>query len=181
MRLNFWFSVFLPIFLPAILFGADQPSVYVLPYAKTASYKLLQGYNGPWGHEEHAAYAYDFQMPIGTAVHAVRSGTVVHVVEKNVDSTRKPGEENVIVIGHEDGTFARYYHLTKDGAKVKVGDEVKQGQLIGLSGDSGASAGPHLHFDVTEKCFEWGCQTIQIEFQNAKENPLRQGVSYESL
>ena len=92
-----------------------------------------------------------------------------------------PGEENVIVIKHSDETFGRYYHLTKGGALVSVGDKVSQGDKIGLSGNSGASAGPHLHFDVTVKCYEWGCQTIRIEFKNAKENPLEQGEVYESL
>jgi murein DD-endopeptidase MepM/ murein hydrolase activator NlpD len=156
----------------------DNFSEYVLPYAESSKHKLLQGYNGPWGHEAHAAFSYDFQMPIGTPVHAARSGKVVHIEEKFQDATRKPGEENVIVVMHEDGTYGRYYHLTQNGASVEVGDRVKQNQRIGASGDSGASAGPHLHFDVTKDCFEWGCQTIEIKFQNVKENPLKQGQIY---
>jgi murein DD-endopeptidase MepM/ murein hydrolase activator NlpD len=171
----FAFSVFL--FFAFSVVG-DETAEYVLPYPETQAYKVLQGYNGPWGHEGHAAYAYDFQMPIGTPVHAARGGKVVHVVQHHKDSTRKGGEENVIVIKQEDGTYARYYHLTQNGSKVAAGDEVKQNQLIGLSGDSGASAGPHLHFDVTKECFDWGCQTIEIRFRNTKENPLRQGASY---
>ncbi len=157
---------------------AGESSRYVLPYAQTTSFKLLQGYNGPWGHEGHAAFAYDFQMPIGTPVHAARAGEVVHLEERHIDSTRKAGEENVVVIRHDDGTFARYYHLTQNGVKVAVGDRVKQNAVIGLSGDTGASAGAHLHFDVTQGCFKWGCQTIKIEFHNVKENPLQQGKSY---
>ncbi|HSE98038.1 MAG TPA: M23 family metallopeptidase [Blastocatellia bacterium] len=118
-------------------------------------------------------------MPIGSPIIAARSGEVVHVVESNNDATRKPGEENVVVIKHSNGTFARYYHLTKDGAIVKVGDLVKQGEKIALSGDSGASAGPHLHFDVTKSCYEWGCETIRFEFEDVKVNPLKQGEVYE--
>jgi murein DD-endopeptidase MepM/ murein hydrolase activator NlpD len=95
-----------------------------------------------------------------------------------MDSTRKAGEENVIVIRHRDGTYGRYYHLTHNGARVAVGDDVKENQVIGLSGDSGASAGPHLHFDVTKDCYNWGCQTIQMNFRDTKENPLKQGNSY---
>jgi murein DD-endopeptidase MepM/ murein hydrolase activator NlpD len=154
---------------------------YTLPYSKGAAYKLLQGYDGPYGHKGHSQYAYDFQMPIGTPVLAARSGEVVKVVEQNNDSTRKPGEENLIVIKHSDGSFGRYYHLTKEGVLVAMGDRVKQGDKIGLSGDSGASAGPHLHFDVTRECYDWGCQTISVEFENVKENPLKQGEVYESL
>jgi murein DD-endopeptidase MepM/ murein hydrolase activator NlpD len=161
-----------------LLFASESSPSYFLPYSEGSSYKILQAYNGPWGHEGHAAFAYDFQMPIGTEVHAARSGKVVHLVERNKDSTKKPGEENVVVIQHEDGTYARYYHLTQNGVKVGVGDQVKHKQLIALSGDSGASAGAHLHFDVTKDCYEWGCQTIEIQFANVKDNPLKVGNSY---
>jgi murein DD-endopeptidase MepM/ murein hydrolase activator NlpD len=166
------------IFLQTVALVAEESSKYLLPYPETTKYKLLQGYEGPWGHEAHAAFAYDFQMPIGTPVHAARSGKVVHVEQGHKDSTRKGGEENVVVIQHDDGTFARYYHLTQNGAKVALGESVKQKQVIGLSGDSGASAGPHLHFDVTRDCFKWGCQTIKMEFHNTKENPLKAGEVY---
>jgi murein DD-endopeptidase MepM/ murein hydrolase activator NlpD len=117
-------------------------------------------------------------MPIGSPIIAARSGEVVHVVEVHDNGTRKPGEENVVVIKHSDGTFGRYYHLTKEGVLVTVGQSVKQGQRIALSGDSGASAGPHLHFDVTKDCYEWGCQTIRFEFGNVRVNPLKQGEVY---
>lgn len=162
----------------------EKPSTrarYLLPFPRGNEIKLLQGYNGPYGHKGAAEFAYDFQMPIGSPVLAARAGEVVKVVKNNNDATRVPGEENVVVIKHSDGTFARYYHLTKDGVLVALGRTVKQGGRIALSGDSGASAGPHLHFDVTKDCFEWGCQTIPIEFANAKENPLKQGEVYEAV
>lgn len=154
---------------------------YILPYPEGSSYKLLQGYDGPYGHKGHAEFGYDFQMPIGSPIIAARGGDVVRVVESNNDGTRVAGEENVVVIKHSDGTFARYYHLTKEGALVSIGMKVAQGGKIALSGDSGASAGPHLHFDVTKDCFDWGCQTIKIEFSNVKVNPLKQGEVYEPL
>ena len=154
---------------------------YILPYPEGNNYKLLQGYDGPYGHKGHTEFAYDFKMPIGSPVIAARAGDVVKVVESNQDGTRKPGEENVVVIRHSDGTFARYYHLTKDGALVSVGDKIVQGAKIALSGNSGASAGPHLHFDVTKDCHDWGCQTVKTEFTNVNENPLKQGQMYEPV
>ncbi|WP_277619852.1 M23 family metallopeptidase [Chryseobacterium angstadtii] len=47
---------------------------------------------------------------------------------------------------HPDGTFAQYYHLKQNGVKVNIGDQVKKGDVIGLSGNTGWSKGPHLHF-----------------------------------
>ena len=158
------------------MIGSPNAEDYGLPFEATASHELLQGYNGKLGHAGRNAFAYDFQMPIGTPVFAARAGKVIFVEERKKDATRKPGDENYVVIQHSDGTYARYYHLTKKGVKVNVGDEVTQNQLIALSGDSGASAGPHLHFDVTTGCFQWGCQTIQVNFQNLQ-NPLQEGKS----
>jgi len=57
--------------------------------------------------------------------------------------------------------------------QMPIGIEV----LAARGGDSGASAGPHLHFDVTKECFDWGCQTIKVEFENVKENPLKAGLT----
>lgn len=154
---------------------------YRLPYPVGVSWLLLQGYNGPYGHEGKAAYAYDFKMPVGSAVLAARSGKVVKTEGRYEDANRKAGQENFIFIDHGDGTFGRYYHLTKDGALVAAGARVKVGDPIGKSGDTGASAGPHLHFDVTRDCPEWGCQTVPISFENSSENPLTTGKTYKAL
>lgn len=151
---------------------------YALPFSRKFESKLLQGNDGPYGHQGHSRYAYDFQMPIGTPVLAARAGEVVHVVASHPDGTRKPGQENVVVIRHDDKTYSRYYHLSTNGAAVSVGQRVKQGQKVGLSGDSGASAGPHLHFDVTKDCFEWGCQTVTVQFAGTGDHPLKMGTTY---
>jgi murein DD-endopeptidase MepM/ murein hydrolase activator NlpD len=154
---------------------------FVLPYPVGSSYPVIQGNGGEWGHTDTEQYAYDFEMAVGTPVVAARSGRVVAVEERHEDGNRTPGEENYVFIRHDDATFSRYYHLSREGVLVDEGERVKRGQQIGLSGNTGASAGPHLHFDVTTGCPEWGCQTIEIQFSNASENPLRQGESYEAL
>lgn len=153
---------------------------YVLPFGDAESHTLLQGYNGPYGHTGKLAFAYDFKMPIGTAVAAARGGVIAKVESRYADANRTPGQENYVVVSHGDGTFARYYHLTKDGALVSVGQRVSRGEIIGRSGDTGASAGPHLHFDVTRDCAEWGCQTVAMSFRNAPENPLVAGKKYQA-
>jgi murein DD-endopeptidase MepM/ murein hydrolase activator NlpD len=52
------------------------------------------------------------------------------------------------MVRHTDRAVARYIHLTLNGALVEVGEAVTQGQRVGLSGNSGESTAPHLHFDV---------------------------------
>lgn len=151
---------------------------YLLPFPPGDSLRLIQGPGGPWGHVDALAHAYDFVMPIGSPVVASRGGTVVATEGRFNDGTREPGQENFVFIAHGDSTFARYYHLTTGGPSVRVGDVVRAGQVIGRSGNSGASAGPHLHFDVTRGCAEWGCPTVPIAFVNAGADSLVQGRWY---
>ena len=56
------------------------------------------------------------------------------------------GYGNYIVIKHSNGTQTLYAHLSK--VSVSVGDEVNTGEVIGKSGNTGRSTGPHLHFEV---------------------------------
>ena len=151
---------------------------YQLPFPVGDSARLIQGNNGPYGHEGHAAYAFDFIMKIGSPVVAARGGSVVAIEERFPDATRKPGEENFVIVHHGDSTYSRYYHLTTDGALVGVGDSVRAGDVIARSGDSGASAGAHLHFDVTRACYRWGCSTIPIAFANVSPDSLVPGRYY---
>jgi murein DD-endopeptidase MepM/ murein hydrolase activator NlpD len=71
------------------------------------------------------------------------------------------------VILHNDGTTGEYYHLQHNGAFVKVGNSVAQGQQIGLSGNTGHTTMPHLHFGVY-RAAEWGnTQSIPVRFESA--------------
>jgi len=158
--------------------ASSRSSSYRLPYPPGAEYKVIQGNGGRWGHSGAAEFAYDFVMPKGSPVAAARGGVVVKTESRFADDTRKPGEENYVFVRHGDGTFGRYYHLTTGGALVSAGQRVRAGDIIGRSGNSGASAGAHLHFDVTRECPEWGCQTVFARFTDVPENPLREGATY---
>lgn len=127
----------------------DKDFEYYLPFQNTESYKVDQGYNGKISHFNENAL--DFSMPVGTKIMAARGGLVVKVIDinsKNCGSQDCAKYNNFITILHDDGTFAEYAHIKLNGAKVKVGDKVTQGQLIALSGNVGWSTGPHLHFVV---------------------------------
>ncbi len=149
--------------------GDPAESPLVLPFEVGKRFQINQGYCPPdprWGH--HNWFALDFEMPIGTKVVAARSGQVIFIEERYTDGNRQPGQENHIFILHDDGTVAQYTHLTKNGALVSPGDMVAQGQVIGLSGDTGASIGPHLHFVVYRGRNDFSRQySIPVNFKNA--------------
>lgn len=88
----------------------------------------------------HDGNAVDFGAPVGTTVHATKAGTVL--IAKG--SGYNGGYGNMIVINHTDGSQTLYAHLSK--VNVSVGDTVEQNETIGLSGNSGYSTGPHLHY-----------------------------------
>ncbi len=81
----------------------------------------------------------DLRARTGTRVYAAMSGKVIY-------AGRYGGYGNVVIIQHSGGFTTRYGHLLR--VKVRVGRRVKRGQLIALSGNSGVSTGPHLHFEI---------------------------------
>ncbi|MFO0708611.1 MAG: peptidoglycan DD-metalloendopeptidase family protein [Sandaracinus sp.] len=95
----------------------------------------------------------DFPVPIGTSVAAAAAGTVVHAEDghANNGSLRNHdggGFGNHVIISHADGRTTLYAHLSPGSVRVRRGQHVECGQQIGLSGHSGHSTGPHLHFEV---------------------------------
>ena len=76
-----------------------------------------------------------------SSVYAVKAGTVITSQYSN-------SYGHYVVISHGSGNTSLYAHLTS--RKVKVGDTVKQGQVVGITGSTGASTGPHLHFELRE-------------------------------
>ena len=163
----------------------DDDHLYALPYGSGKSYRVLQGYNSRFSHTGLEAYAVDFDMPEGTPVHAARAGVVARVEESHSIGCWRDGcgrYANYIVVLHNDGTTGEYYHLQYMGALVEVGDSVSRGQKIGLSGNTGHSTMPHLHFAVY-RATDWGnTQSIPVRFQGANgtiKRP-RRGARYEA-
>jgi murein DD-endopeptidase MepM/ murein hydrolase activator NlpD len=146
----------------------DSSYVYGLPFENGKAHLLVQGYFGKFSHKERAAL--DFKMPRGTKILATRDGVVTRVKEDGEKGGWKREYRphgNNIIIQHADNTRSGYWHLQKNGALVNVGDTVKKGQVIGLSGKTGYTAFPHLHFIVwTSKTGQW--QQIATRFETSK-------------
>lgn len=163
-------------------------SEYRLPWSCGERYFITQGNAGDMcdrhdgDHVKTQAYAWDFALPRHTPVVASRGGVVT--VAKNVvgpgqkcydgcDSAFGTAEfaaccsecllvSNRVNVRHDDGTVATYWHL--DVATVQLGQVVRAGELLGYSGTSGCSTGPHLHFQVMDSCPAGYCQSQPILF-----------------
>lgn len=125
----------------------DSDYKYDLPFQKGKSFTVHQGYNGTFSHQNENSL--DFTMPEGTEILAAREGKVIDAVQSNnsgCPSVNCANQANYISILHSDGTIAQYFHLKQNGVKVKIGDTVNKGDIIGLSGNTGWTNGHHLHF-----------------------------------
>jgi len=145
----------------------DDDYLYMLPYASGTSYRVIQGFDSRFSHSGVEQFAVDFKMDIGTPVHAAREGTVARIEESHDKGCWEDGcgqYANFIVVMHDDGTTGEYYHLKKDGALVDVGDRVEAGQKIGLSGNTGHTALPHLHFAVYKATRRALPQSVPVTF-----------------
>jgi murein DD-endopeptidase MepM/ murein hydrolase activator NlpD len=97
----------------------------------------------------------DFEVPYGTDVYATGDGTVIE------SGWNSGGFGNCIVIDHGYGLQTVYGHLSD--IKVTKGQNVKRGDLIGISGSSGLSSGPHLHYQVEQ----FGTHKNPVNFFNS--------------
>lgn len=83
----------------------------------------------------------DVAMPVGTKILAAGDGIV-----KRLSKTAHPQAGIYVEILHDNGMLTRYLHFSK--ALVNLNQRVKRGEVIGLSGNTGLSEGPHLHFEI---------------------------------
>jgi murein DD-endopeptidase MepM/ murein hydrolase activator NlpD len=121
--------------------GAPAQVLYRLPWPEGRSFIFGQAPGGMI--TTHATrdslYAVDIPMPEGTPVLAARAGVVVQAEWRN----------GIVRVRHEDGTIATYVHFMHAGVVVEEGEQAEAGKLLGYSGTTGFSTGPHLHFGVT--------------------------------
>lgn len=114
--------------------GTIKPPTYIKPLYGG---RFSSGYGRRWGRMHRGV---DYACPIGTTVFASSAGTVVAA------GYNSGGYGNQVVISHPDGRMTRYAHNSK--LLVRIGQHVEQGEAIALSGNTGRSTGPHVHFEI---------------------------------
>jgi murein DD-endopeptidase MepM/ murein hydrolase activator NlpD len=130
----------------------DTSYVYGLPYEEGKSFFLIQAANSKMSHRGELSL--DFKMKSGSKICAARDGIVIRTKSDSREGGLKNefmSMGNHILILHPDSSVAKYWHLAYDGVRVQAGENVKKGQVIGISGNTGFSAFPHLHFQVQDK------------------------------
>ncbi len=114
--------------------------------------KIIQGNGGEVSHNDvYNRYAWDYGCPINTPIVASRNGIVSFCrINSNIGGPDRKflDDANQVRITHPDGTVSVYFHLSKNMSMVRKGEYVLQGELIGYSGTTGFSFGPHLHYTV---------------------------------
>ena len=147
----------------------DTSYIYSLPYPRGKCYLLVQAYDSRLSHRHEKAL--DFKMKEGTKFSAARDGIVIIVIQHfdrgGIRNKFLP-RGNHIAILHDDGTIGFYWHLKKNGSLVNVYDSVKKGQIIGLSGNTGFSLFPHLHFEVRRYDVHGNYEQLRTHFQTGK-------------
>jgi murein DD-endopeptidase MepM/ murein hydrolase activator NlpD len=163
----------------------DPDVVYLLPYEPSSRFVVAQSRLGPFGHRPGSGFenAIDWSMPEGTRIRAARAGVVI--ATRGDSRLGGPGREfencsNYVIVRHQDGTFASYMHLQPQGVLVGVGDYVQAGAPIGLSGNTGHSTGPHLHFDVFRNIDADRRETFAVPFATSEGSvvDLQMGRAY---
>ncbi|MEO8000895.1 MAG: M23 family metallopeptidase [Arenimonas sp.] len=140
---------------------------YSLPLDENSHWELGQEFNGEFSHhDEQNRYAVDFIVPIGTPVLAARSGVVMETIGNynggGQNAKLYASRANFIRILHDDGSMALYAHLKENGILVNAGQRVGLGEVIGYSGNTGFSSGPHLHFALQ---INTGLRLVSIPFR----------------
>ncbi|WP_371660595.1 M23 family metallopeptidase [Streptomyces sp. NBC_00280] len=140
--------------------AAKKAATWVDPVKK---YKLSASFNQAGNMWSSTHSGQDFAVPSGTKVVAAHGGTVVKAGGNGAGDGSAYG--NAVVIKHGNGTYSQYAHLSR--ISVKVGQVVATGQRIALSGNTGNSSGPHLHFEIRTTA-NYGSAVDPVAFLRAK-------------
>jgi len=148
-----------------------RPVKLELPFPKGKTYKIIQGNNGSYSHStDWSKYALDFNLKVNDTICSASDGYVVGVIEKykygGAGKKWRPYSNFITIYEPNSGVFTQYVHLVKNGSFVEVGDRVKSGQPIGLSGKTGQTDAAHLHFNcLIPEHSKKGLKSTSYEFK----------------
>jgi hypothetical protein len=145
-------------------------SAFLLPLPCGMTVTVTQGNNTSFSHNGASAYSFDFGIPSGTPLLAIKDAVVIAV-----DESTQPGdpcyagggqscinEANGVTLRHPDGTTSLYAHV--NSVDVSLGQSVARGQRVATSGGTGWSTGPHAHLQRQTDCGFAFCQSIAMSF-----------------
>jgi murein DD-endopeptidase MepM/ murein hydrolase activator NlpD len=118
--------------LDAVWNWPSYPNYFICPVSGARLSQGLHGHN-----------AVDLAIAYGTSIRASAAGIVI--VSKS-NGLWNGGYGNFVMISHQNGTETLYSHMSR--TTVKVGEEVAQGETVGLIGMTGMTTGPHVHFEI---------------------------------
>lgn len=169
------------------VFKSIKNKKIALPFPNGKKYKVIQGNNSNYTHNtDWSRYAVDFALKINDTICAATSGFIVGVIDEykygGKGNEWKPYGNFITIYEPNSGVFTQYVHLTENGSFVKVGDKVKLGEPIGLSGMSGQTDIEHLHFNcLIPTNSDDGLKSIPFEFiGNYKSTTLKKGLLIEN-
>ena len=135
------------------------------PFPAGQSYLVSQASGGTTHNDAANRHAVDLAMPEGAPVLAVKAGLVMEAEDGyqggGTDMEKYVHRANRVLLVHDDGRMTLYAHLEPGSVTVRAGDRVRRGQLIGRSGNTGFSSGPHLHFAWQQNI---GMELVSIPF-----------------
>ena len=138
---------------------------YLFPLPTSQKVIVCQSDDGPLSSHAKGEFAIDLCTSIGTPISSISDGIVFNVIDKFTEGGVDPkyyDKANLIEVLNDDGTRVLYTHLAPNSAKVKIGERVVRGQLIGEVGMTGLTSGAHLHIHLSY---------IDSDFQKININP----------
>lgn len=129
----------------------------------------LYAYDFRNGHQGEGKELEDYDV-FGIEVLVPGDGVVIQIIDGSIDCL--PGERdrgvgvgNAVIIDHKNGEYSLLCHFKHNSIKVKEGDEVKQGDVIGLCGNTGNTSEPHIHFNLQDASLMHKARALPAQFR----------------
>lgn len=121
------------------------------------------------GHVKDGKTLEDYDV-FGKEVMTPGNGTVIQVIDGSIDVNpgerdRNVGIGNAIIIDHHNGEFSLLCHLKHNSIQVTVGQDIRQGEIIGLCGNTGNTSEPHIHFNLQDNALMHIAKALPAQFR----------------